>query len=158
VEKTFDYKIMLKETLLWLFIIISGSRSVQDFMKVGFIPTWEGSPPQTWPNTGLLFWAYVTTIPLTLLTIANAIVAWKTRGPRRRWYIAAVAIIITERAATFSYFIPTMDGLMGSEGLSQEVVDATLSQWLLLDYGRNGLSILGWLAALKTLSISRTEI
>ena len=25
------------------------------------IPQWENTPPQTWPNTGVLFWVYVTT-------------------------------------------------------------------------------------------------
>jgi hypothetical protein len=158
-KKTFDYKKILKETLLWLFIINLGIAVGAGFYEYRVVvPTWEGSSPQTWPNTGLLFWVYVTTMPLTLLTIANAFVAWKTLGPRRKWYIAAVSIVIIERITTFAYFLPTMAGLMSSVGLSQEVVDATLSQWLLLDYGRNVLSILGWLAALKTLSISRTAI
>ena len=42
-----------------------------------------------WPNTGLLFWAYVTTVPLTLLTLANLVAAWVEQGPRRRWWLGA---------------------------------------------------------------------
>jgi hypothetical protein len=32
-------------------------------------------PPEDWPNTGLLFWVYVTTVPLTFLAFANLIAA-----------------------------------------------------------------------------------
>lgn len=69
--------------------------------------------------------------------------------------MASVMIIVVERVATFAYFIPTMVGLMGSVGTSPEEVNAALSQWLLLDYGRHALTLAGWLAALKTLTISR---
>lgn len=157
-KKTCTNRKTLKEALLWLFVINLGI-AVGAGLYEGrvVVPAWAGSSPQTWPNPGLIFWVYVTTVPLTLLTIANAIAAWKMQGPRRRWYIAAVTIIIIERVATFTYFIPTMAGLMGAEGLSQAEVDATLSQWLLMDYGRHVLTISGWIAALKTLSISRTE-
>ena len=31
------------------------------------VPQWRATPPQTWPNIGLEFWVYVTTVPLTLL-------------------------------------------------------------------------------------------
>jgi hypothetical protein len=40
------------------------------------IPQWADLPPKDWPNTGLLFWVYVTTVPLTLLAFANLIAAW----------------------------------------------------------------------------------
>lgn len=155
-KKTFAYKNILKEALLWLFVInlgIAAGAGLYEGRVV--IPEFASSPPQTWPNTGLMFWVYVTTVPLTLLTLANAIAAWTTRGPRRLWYIVAVTIITIERVATFSYFIPTMAGLMGAEGLSQGEVNATLSQWMLLNHGRHALTLAGWLAALKTLSISR---
>ncbi|SEM68288.1 DUF1772 domain-containing protein [Lihuaxuella thermophila] len=144
----------LKEALLWLFVInlgIAFGAGLYESRVV--VPEWAGTPPETWPNTGLLFWVYVTTVPLTLLTIANAVAAWKTRGPRRGWYLAAVVVVIAERLATFSYFIPTMAGLMGAEGLSQAEVDAVLSQWMLMNHGRHLLSLTGWLMALKTLSI-----
>ena len=139
--------------LLWLFVInlgIAFGAGLYESRVV--IPRWENIPPQKWPNTGLEFWVYVTTVPLTLLTLANLVAAWLDRGPRRYWWLAAVAIIV-ERSATFSYFIPTMIRLMGTEGLSQAGVKATLSQWLLLDYGRHLFTLVGWLAALKAFSL-----
>jgi hypothetical protein len=102
---------------------------------------------------GVLFWVYVTTVPLTLLTLANLIAARLDRGPRRYWWLSAAAIVVVERIATFSYFIPTMLWLQGTEGLPEAEVQATLSQWLFLDYSRHVLTLAGWLAALKAFSL-----
>jgi hypothetical protein len=104
--------------LLWLFVLnlgIAFGAGVYEARVV--IPKWTNIPPQTWPNTGLLFWVYVTTVPLTLLTLANLIAAWRDHGPRRPWWLGAVAIIVIERLTTFSYFIPTMIRLMDAEAL-----------------------------------------
>jgi hypothetical protein len=38
-------------------------------------------------NTGLRFWVFVTTIPLTLLTLGNLIVAWRAVGSVRGWWV-----------------------------------------------------------------------
>ena len=58
-----------------------------------------------------------------------------------------------ERSVTFSYFIPTILRLTATEDLPEAEVQATLSQWLLLDYGRHALTLAAWLAALKALSL-----
>ncbi len=94
----------------------------------------------------------MTTVPLTLLTLANLVAGWLDQGPRRRWWLGAAAIGIVERIATFSYFIPTMLWLQGTEGMPEAEVQAALSQWLLLDYGRHVLTLGAWLASLKALS------
>jgi hypothetical protein len=57
-----------------------------------------------------------------------------------------------ERSATFSYFIPTIIRLTGTEDLPEAEVKATLSQWRRLNYGRHALTLGAWLAALKALS------
>jgi len=149
---------MWKKIVLWLFVInlgIAFGAGIYEARVV--IPQWGNIPPGQWPNTGLMFWVYVTTVPLTLLTIASAIAAWLTKGPIRFWYLLAVGIIIVERLATFSYFIPTMARLMGTEDLPQEDVMAALSQWLLINHGRHLLTFAGWLAALRALSLSGTH-
>jgi hypothetical protein len=140
--------------LLWLFVINLGiALGAGLYESRVVIPRWYNTPPQTWPNTGVEFWVYVTTVPLTLLTLANLVAAWRERGPRRSWWLGAVAISVVERIATFSYFIPTMVRLMGTEDLPEAEVNATLSQWLLLDYGRHVLTLVAWLAALRALSL-----
>ena len=114
------------------------------------IPGWRNLPPSTWPNTGLLFWAYVTTVPLTALTLLNGIAAWRSRSPARRPWLRAVGVLVLERAATFGYFIPTMVGLMGEVAVSPAVVSA-LERWMLLDYARHVLTLTAWVLALRAL-------
>lgn len=147
---------MWKEIVLWLFVVnlgIAFGAGIYEARVV--IPQWKSIPPREWPNTGLMFWVYVTTVPLTSLTLASLIAAWLTQGPMRFWYLAAVCIVIVERIATFSYFIPTMVRLMGTEGLGYADIRAALSQWLLMNHGRHVLTLAGWLAALKALSLSK---
>jgi hypothetical protein len=70
--------------LLWLFVINLGTAfGAGIYESRVVVPQWQNTPPQTWPNTGLHFWVYVTTVPLTLLTIANLVAAWRDRWPRR---------------------------------------------------------------------------
>ena len=85
--------------LLWLFVInlgIAFGAGVYEHRIV--TPDWlnhDGSGSH-WnaetarrDDTGLRFWAYVTTGPLTLLTLASLVVAWRTTGPERGWWLAA---------------------------------------------------------------------
>ena len=57
-----------------------------------------------------------------------------------------------ERSATFSYFIPTIVRLTGTEDVSEAELKAALSQWRRLNYGRHALTLAASLAALKALS------
>jgi hypothetical protein len=144
------------EVLLWLFVMNLGvafGAGIYEARVV--IPQWANTPPKTWPNTGLLFWVYVTTVPLTLLTLMSAVAAWLDQGTRRHWWLGAVAIVVVERIATFTYFIPTMIRLMGAETVSQAEVDSSLSRWLSLNHVRHLLTLMAWLAALKALSLPR---
>ena len=57
---------MWKDVVLWLFIInlgIAFGAGIYEARVV--IPQWANIPPREWPNTGLMFWVYVTTVPLT---------------------------------------------------------------------------------------------
>jgi hypothetical protein len=142
--------------LLWLLVIdlgIAFGAGIYEARVV--IPPWANLPPSAWPNTGLQFWVYVTTVPLTLLALANAIAAWRDRSPARSWWLAGVALVIVERMATFGYFIPTMVGLMSDVGLSPAEVAATLSRWSFLNDGRHLLTLAAWIAAMKAFSLQR---
>ncbi len=76
----------LKSLLLWLFVINLGIACGAGLYEARVvIPQWANIPPQTWPNTGLVFWVYVTTIPLTRLLLANLITAWMDGSTRRQW-------------------------------------------------------------------------
>jgi hypothetical protein len=109
--------------LLWLFVVnlgIAFGAGIYEHRIV--VPNWISSSDDSgvhWnaeavrrDNTGPRFWAFVTTGPLTLLTLANLLAAWKASGVVRGWWLAAALAALADRAFTFSYFIPTMIELM----------------------------------------------
>jgi hypothetical protein len=102
-------------------------------------------------NTGVRFWVYVTTVPLTLLTVANLIAARRTGGALRRWWLIAATAALADRVFTFSYFSPTMVGLMQAADSPQSV--ATAVQWGNLNYLRHATVLMAWLAALRAFSL-----
>jgi hypothetical protein len=147
--------------LLWLFVINLGIAFGAGLYEHRIVtPDWiadDGSRSH-WnaeaarrDDTGLRFWAYVTTGPLTLLTLANLFVAWKTSGPERGWWITAALVVLGDRTLTFFYFIPTMAGLMNAPDSTASV--ATATRWMTLNYLRHALVLGGWLAALKAFSL-----
>jgi len=68
------------------------------------------SRPWRSADTGRRFWAFVSTGPLTLLTLANLVVAWESQSKGR--VVVGAGDTLMERIATFSYFIPTAIRLM----------------------------------------------
>jgi hypothetical protein len=152
----------MKAALLWMFILnlgIAFGAGLYEHRIV--VPMWLGSSPDgemRWhadavrrDDTGRRFWAFVTTMPLTLLTLANLFVASRVAGDLRGWWLAAGLAALADRALTFSYFIPTMIGLMNAADSSPSVAIAT--RWTHLNYLRHALVLAAWLAALKTFAI-----
>ncbi|HKY61678.1 MAG TPA: DUF1772 domain-containing protein [Gemmatimonadota bacterium] len=107
-------------------------------------------------NTGLRFWVYVTTVPLTLITFANLVAAWRHRGDARSWWLSSSVVTLAERASTFSYFIPTMIALTGNGMLPSEAADEA-RRWELLNYLRHALVLVAWLLALKAFGALHRE-
>jgi hypothetical protein len=148
-------------TLLWLFVIDLGIACGAGLYEHRIVlPRWITSDSRGvhWnaeaarrDNTGLRFWAYVTTGPLTLLTLANLLAAWSASGPARAWWLAAGILVLADRMLTFSYFIPTMVGLMSAADSPASTAIAT--RWASLNYLRHALALAGWLTALKALSL-----
>lgn len=103
-------------------------------------------------DTGRKFWAFVTTGPLTLLTLANLVVAWQSQSTGRAWWLAAVLITLIERTATFSFFIPTVVKLQRANQLPSSIVSRLITAWIWLNHVRNGLTLLACLAALRAFS------
>ena len=142
--------------LLWLYVINLGIAFGAGLYEHRIVtPRWIG---QRWnaaaarqDNTGLRFWAYVTTGPLTLLTLANLLAAWTVSGATRAWWLAAALLVLVDRILTFSYFIPTMVGLMNAKDSPASVALAT--RWVKLNYLRHVLVLGGWLAALRAFSL-----
>lgn len=151
------------EVVLWLFVVNLGIAFGAGLYEARIaVPQWlrfEPGAGYRWDaaaarraNVGIQFWAYVTTGPLTLLTLASLGVAWWTNGAVRHWWLAAAAIAATERVMTFGYFVPTMIGLMRAD-LAEDRAVATALSWVNRGYLRQGAILAAWLAALKALSL-----
>ena len=144
-------------TLLWLFVINLGIAFGAGLYEGRIVFSnwlvsspdgrhWDGAAARR-DNAGIRFWVVVTTVPLTLLTLASLLVAWRTGEPIRGWWLAAAAAALAERMLTFSYFIPTMVGLLESPDSPESVTAA--ARWGTLNYLRHALVLAAWLAALK---------
>lgn len=153
---------MVSRILLWLFVINLGIVLGAGLYEARIeFPQWliySGQEGYRWSaeaarraNTGVRFWVYVTTVPLTLLTLANLVVAWRARGPIRPWWLGAAVTALVDRVFTFSYFVPTMVKLMGDESTPQAV--ATATRWGQLNYLRHLIVLVAWLMALKAFSM-----
>jgi len=141
--------------LLWLFIIFLGiAFGAGLYESRVVVPMWTSDPPASLasPDSGHRFWAFVTTGPLTLLTVANLVAALQTQGPARAWWLTAAIVTLVERAATFGYFIPTIIRLQRTPTLTQTAVRTALARWVRLNYVRNTLTLVAWIAALKVLA------
>lgn len=141
--------------LLWLFVINLGIAAGAGWYELRVVvPAWGSDPPRSFgrPESGLRFWVFVSTGPLTLLTIANAAAAWLASGPARGWWLAAVAIELAERIATFGYFVPTMMRLTRDQA-APSVSVAAFKSWTAWNYVRNIASLIAWIAALQALVI-----
>lgn len=153
----------LSKILLWLFVINLGIAFGAGLYEwriefprwlspaAGSSLRWDAEAARQ-ANTGLNFWVYVTTVPLTLLTLANLVAAWRSRGAARGWWLGAALLVAVERVLTFTYFIPTMAELQGG-GLSGSEAVAAATRWGHLSYLRHALTLAGWLAALKAFSL-----
>jgi hypothetical protein len=146
--------------LLWLFVINLGialgaglyeSRIVvPDWLVVDAAPQWNPEAARL-DDTGRRFWVAVTTVPLTLLTLANLVVAWRAPRRLRRWWLAAASIALVDRAFTLGYFVPTMIRLMRA-GSTPEAL-STAQQWVQLNHIRHVIVFAAFLAALRTFSL-----
>jgi hypothetical protein len=154
----------IPDILLWLFVVnhrIAFGAGLYEQRVI--LPQWfsrssesgirVNSTAMRSTDSGRRFWAFVTTVPLTLLTLANLAAAWQSQGPRHKWWLGAVAITLVERIATFSYFIPTALRLMRGDAFPSEKVQSMASLWMALNHLRAVLALLAWLAALRALSL-----
>jgi hypothetical protein len=148
--------------VLWLFVInlgIAFGAGVYEHRIV--VSRWITGSPEAgahWnaeaarqDDTGRKFWAFVSTMPLTLLTLVNLFAAWGSAGPLRVWWLAAALAALADRALTFVYFIPTMVGLMRAPDSLESVAVAT--RWWTLNYLRHAIVLAAWLASLKAFGV-----
>jgi hypothetical protein len=147
---------------LWLFVINLGVAFGAGLYEHRIVVArWISASPQGgahWnaeaarqDDTGRRFWGFVTTVPLTLLTLANLAAAAQAQGTLRVWWLAAALAALADRLFTFSYFIPSMIGLMRMTDSPDAVVVAT--RWSNLNYLRHAIVFVAWIASLRTFAL-----
>ncbi|WP_426752468.1 DUF1772 domain-containing protein [Myxococcus sp. Y35] len=144
--------------VLWLFVINLGIAFGAGLYEHRIsLPRWLDMTGGHWSaeaasqdNVGLRFWAFVSTGPMTLLTLASLYFAYQSSGPMRAWWIGAALAALADRLLTFSYFIPTMFRLMQAPDNAAAV--ETAMTWARMNHLRHVLVAGAWLAALQALS------
>lgn len=104
-------------------------------------------------ESGRHFWAFVTTGPLTLLTLVNLYLAWHSTGPVHDWWLAAGLITLIERTGTFAFFIPTAIKLQRADQFSLAEKSRLVSLWKNANWLRSLLNLAAWLLALTALAL-----
>lgn len=152
----------LSEVLLLLFVIYLGSAFGAGLYEARIvIPQWTAAggdgvhwnaeaARQTDPDHK--FWAFLTTVPLTLLTLASLVAAWYSASPRRELWLGAAVVVLIERMATFAYFMPTM-GKLQHEAVRPSTVETTVSRWISLHHVRTGIYLAAWITALQAFAL-----
>ncbi|MBJ6764557.1 DUF1772 domain-containing protein [Myxococcaceae bacterium JPH2] len=158
-----NMKLSAVELILWLLVLnlgISFGAGLYEHRIV--VPRWLDAEGAHWfaeaarrDNVGLRFWAFVSTGPLTLLTVASFALAFQSTGPLRVWWLAAASMVLVDRLLTFSYFIPTMMRLMQASDSSDAVATAML--WSRLNHLRHVLVAVAWLCSLQALTWMRAS-
>lgn len=153
---------MLSKILLWLFVVNLGVVFGAGIYEARIsVPRWVSVSEAghlAWhprearrDDTGRRFWGLTTTGPLTLLVLGNLWAAWLSVEPVRVWWLAACIAALADRLFTFCYFIPSMVQLLGSEDSEQARTQAR--RWAQLNYFRQLLVLIAWLAALQTFAL-----
>ncbi len=122
------------------------------FEQLIVVPRWMGSAsldPEAMraDDTGRRFWAFVTTGPLTILTLINLYFAFTSAPPLRTLWTAACGVTVIERVFTFTFFIPKALELMRSDAASASALQIA-ARWRSLNWLRLLLSFVAWLLAL----------
>jgi hypothetical protein len=155
-------KAIFVRVVIWLLVIFTGIAFGAGAYEARVeIPQWltvDGGA-QVWhaqtaaaADPGFRFWAFVTTGPLTLLTVISLFAVWKTTGPIKKWWLVVLGLLLVDRSLTFGYFIPTMVELMSGTVAQAEAVQ-TAQQWANLNIVRLTAAGLAFLASIKLLAV-----
>jgi hypothetical protein len=152
---------MISEISLWLFVIFSGIAVGAGLYEIRVeLPQWFVSNPGTGlaihadlmnkADSGRRFWGFITTGPLTLLTILSLVLAWPQQTGLQSWWFIAAAVALVERIGTLSFFIPQAIKLM--QGGDAAIAARRAARWISLNRVRAGLAFASWVLALKALT------
>jgi len=159
----------ITQTILWLFIIFVGIHIGAGVYEVFVItPLWAGTPPESvtgWnpvPQYAInpaRYWGIFSPV-VALLTLALLIAAWLMPPARRKWALVAGVCLFIVVLSTLLFFVPILIKTIGTRGadFSGGEITAMVNQWVGWNWLRLAVMIVGWLAAIRALSISSAPI
>ena len=156
----------LAQSLLWLYTLLVGTLfGGALFERLVLVSVWSSSPPESvreWNSHPRFkidpsgrFFKFVT-IPLMLLTPANAAVAWTSQAGWRDPLLLSTACLLVVIAATLAYFAPIIIALTyrHGEGMDEATIRRKVGAWVGWQYLRLALLLVGWVAAMRALQSS----
>lgn len=89
--------------------------------------------------------------------MVNLNVALRSRVSYRRWWLAVAVAMTVYSAASYGYFVPQILAFQtGDEGWTAAQIESFVGWWTGLNYARMTVGGIGWLCALRALSLSGT--
>lgn len=155
----------MRRTLwLWLLVIFVGIQfGAGWYEKLAIVPLWaDVSADQVltametsgMKRAGRAFWPFVSPV-VALLAVINLVVAWRSDTTYRRWWLAAAAAMTAYAVSSYGYFVPQMLAFQsGGQHWMDAQVEAFITWWTGLNYVRMTMGGIGWLCALRALSLS----
>jgi hypothetical protein len=162
-------KLSISQIILWVFVIWLGleiGAGIYEALVV--VPLWASAVPDSvigyyqhnaadpryTMNAGLRFWIFATP-GVGLLSIATLLSSFKTRPEHRKWRLAGAGLALLVVISTFAWFVPAIMKLTGAGVMSMNPNDiASLATWWVrLNWVRAVVYVVGWVAALRALTI-----
>jgi hypothetical protein len=152
---------------LWLLVIFVGIQfGAGWYEKLAIVPLWaDTSADQVlaaversgMKRAGRVFWPFVSPV-VALLAVINLVVAWRSNIAYRLWWLAAGAAMTVYALASYGYFVPQMLAFQsGGESWTASEIETFVSWWTGPNYARMTMGGIGWLCALRALSLSGTQ-
>ena len=108
-------------------------------------------------RAGRTFWPFVSPV-VAVLAVINLIVAWRSNTIYRRWWLAAGTAMTVYALASYAYFVPQMLSFQtGGQAWTASDIETFVTWWTGLNYLRMAIGGIGWLCALRALSLSSAK-
>ena len=155
---------MHRTVWLWLLVIFVGIQfGAGWYEKLAIVPLWaDTSVDQVlaamessgMKRAGRTFWPFVSPV-VALLALINLVVAWRSNTSYRRWWLAAATAMTVYALASYGYFVPQMLSFQtGGQAWTASDIETFVTWWTGLNYVRMTIGGIGWLCALRALSLS----
>ena len=149
--------------VLWLWVLaVTILMGGGIFEHLVLTPLWAGSPPESvtqWQYGVVQAKFFGLVSPLCfLLSLALIIASWWMPRQQRKWALVAGISMLVLGVATFTFFLPILHKTQATRGsgLSGEEITRLVNQFKVGNLARWMLSIGGWAAGWRALSLSRS--